>query len=91
MSCQLIEFLQDIRSALGYNRAVDISRPRWCHWNAAVYEREGMLRRGDRAGQIGVLISEAGDLRQRIKQYISGTQQRGNKLWLNKQNDLQYD
>lgn len=30
---------------------------------------------------MGVLIGETGDLRQRIKQYVSGTQERGNKLW----------
>ena len=27
------------------------------------------------------LIGETGDLRQRIKEYISGTQKHGNKLW----------
>ncbi len=27
------------------------------------------------------LVGETGDLRQRIKEYVSGTQKRGNKLW----------
>jgi len=27
------------------------------------------------------LIGETGNLRQRIKQYVAGTQERGNKLW----------
>ncbi len=36
---------------------------------------------GPHAGKTGILIGETSDLRQRIKQYVSGTQERGNKLW----------
>ena len=51
------------------------------HWGPAVYRWKGELRQGPCLGRIGVLIGETGDLRHRIKQYISGTQKRGNKLW----------
>jgi hypothetical protein len=39
------------------------------------------LKAGPRVGKVGVLVGETGDIRQRIKQYVSGTQERGNKLW----------
>lgn len=51
------------------------------HWGAAVYKWEGGLTQGDHAGEVGVLIGETQDLRQRIKQYVSGTQESGNKYW----------
>jgi len=50
-------------------------------WGPAIYKWEGPVRSGPNAGKIGILIGETGDLRQRIKQYVSGTQERGNKLW----------
>jgi hypothetical protein len=40
-----------------------------------------MLNSGQNAGKTGVLIGETKNLRPRIKQYISGTQNSGNKLW----------
>ena len=51
------------------------------HWGPAVYRWKGEVRQGPCLGRIGVLIGETSDLRHRIKQYISGTQKRGNKLW----------
>jgi hypothetical protein len=54
---------------------------RCSHWGPAVYKWEGPINDGPHAGQVGVLIGETSDLRQRIKQYVSGTQERGNKLW----------
>jgi hypothetical protein len=51
------------------------------HWGPAVYKWEGRLATGPQAGKLGVLIGETGDLRQRIKQYVAGTQERGNQLW----------
>jgi len=51
------------------------------YWGAAVYKWEGQITIGDHAGELGVLIGETLDLRQRIKQYISGTQESGNKYW----------
>ena len=54
---------------------------RCSHWGPAVYKWEGSVTDGPHAGETGVLIGETSDLRQRIKQYISGTQERGNKLW----------
>ncbi|HTU19891.1 MAG TPA: hypothetical protein VMG10_17645 [Gemmataceae bacterium] len=50
-------------------------------WGPAIYKWEGIFRSGAHAGKTGVLIGETGDLRQRIKQCVSGTQERGNKLW----------
>lgn len=50
-------------------------------WGPAIYKWEGPVKAGPNAGKTGVLIGETGDLRQRVKQYISGTQERGNKLW----------
>lgn len=41
----------------------------------------GLLKAGPHAGKVGILIGETGDLRQRVKQYVSGTQESGNKLW----------
>jgi len=40
-----------------------------------------MVTTGAHAGKRGILIGETGDMRSRIKEYISGTQERGNKLW----------
>ncbi len=51
------------------------------HWGPAVYKWEGAIKEGMYADQIGILIGETGDLRQRIKQYVSGTQKTGNKYW----------
>ena len=51
------------------------------HWGPAVYKWEGALKEGIYAGRTGVLIGETSDLRQRIKQYISGTQESGNRYW----------
>jgi len=42
---------------------------------------EGVVSSGPNTGKIGVLIGETEDLRHRIKQYVSGTQKRGNRLW----------
>src|SRR5262245_47316977 len=58
-----------------------LEKPRRSCWGPAVYKWQGLLKAGPRAGKIGVLIGETGDLRQRIKQYVSGTQERGNRLW----------
>jgi len=54
---------------------------RCSHWGPAVYKWEGVVSSGPNAGKIGVLIGETEDLRHRIKQYVSGTQERGNRLW----------
>jgi len=51
------------------------------HWGPAVYKWEGMLSKGEQRGKVGILIGETGKLRQRIKQYISGTQKSGNLYW----------
>ena len=51
------------------------------HWGPAVYRWRGLLKQGPYSGRVGVLIGETNNLRQRIKQYIAGTQERGNKLW----------
>ena len=50
------------------------------HWGPAVHKWEGKLATGPQAGKIGVLIGETGHLRQRLKQYVAGTE-RGNQLW----------
>ena len=63
------------------HRHARLSRPRCSHWGAAVYKWEGVITEGKHDAQVGVLIGETGDLRQRIKQYISGTQEAGNKYW----------
>lgn len=63
-------------------------------WGPAIYKWEGEITSGQNIGKRGVLIGETGNLRQRIKQYVSGTQVRGNKLWregfLSKGNILLY-
>ena len=58
-----------------------LERGRCSSWGPAVYKWEGLLKAGPHAGRLGILIGETGDLRQRIKQYVSGTQERGNRLW----------
>lgn len=63
------------------HRNSQLSRSVCSHWGAVVYKWEGPLTQGDHAGRVGVLIGETKDLRQRIKQYISGTQKSGNKYW----------
>lgn len=51
------------------------------HWGAAIYKWEGQMKAGSYLGHTGILIGETEDLRQRIKQYISGTQKSGNAYW----------
>jgi hypothetical protein len=51
------------------------------HWGPTVYKWQGRLEGGPHASSVGILIGETSDLRQRVKQYVSGTQERGNKLW----------
>ena len=51
------------------------------HWGPAIYKWEGGIHEGPHAGGTGVLIGETGDLRQRIKQYVHGTQKSGNAYW----------
>jgi hypothetical protein len=58
-----------------------LNRTRCTWWGPAIYKWEGALKSGPNADKTGVLIGETGNLRQRIKQYVSGTQERGNKLW----------
>jgi len=50
-------------------------------WGPAIYKWHGLLKTGPHAGKVGILVGETANLRQRIKQYVSGTQGRGNKLW----------
>ncbi|SRR6266540_3698778 len=50
-------------------------------WGPAIYKWEGPITQGEHSGQVGVLIGETDNLRQRIKQYVSGTQESGNKYW----------
>ncbi len=54
---------------------------RCSHWGPAVYKWEGLVAAGPHKGRLGILIGETADLRHRIKQYVSGTQERGNQLW----------
>ncbi len=68
-----LTFAQHVEARLQRNRS--------SHWGPAVYKWEGPVTSGPNAGTIGLLIGETDDLRQRIKQYVSGTQERGNKLW----------
>lgn len=63
------------------HRIARLERSVCSHWGPALYKWEGLLSSGQRAGKTGLLIGETGDLRQRIKQYVSGTQERGNRLW----------
>jgi hypothetical protein len=58
-----------------------LASSRCSHWGAAVYKWEGALSSGPHTGKRGILIGETEDLRQRIKQYVAGTQDRGNRLW----------
>lgn len=51
------------------------------HWGAAVYKWEGALTAGPHIGETGILIGETDDIRQRIKQYVSGQQPGGNAYW----------
>jgi hypothetical protein len=58
-----------------------LSRSVCSHWGPAVYKWEGLLIQGEHSGEIGILIGETDDLRRRVKQYISGMQESGNKYW----------
>ncbi len=63
------------------HRSTRLTRSACSHWGAAVYKWEGPVTEGPHTGKVGVLIGETEDLRQRIKQYVSGTQVAGNKYW----------
>src|SRR5437870_5246769 len=58
-----------------------LARDRCDWWGPAVYKWQGPITVGPNTGKRGVLIGETGDIRSRIKAYISGTQEHGNKLW----------
>jgi len=63
------------------HRMARLSKRTCSHWGEAVYKWEGLLKKGPHAGKVGILIGETSDLRQRIKQYIRGTQKHGNIYW----------
>jgi hypothetical protein len=63
------------------HHSMRLQRSLCSHWGPAVYKWEGPITTGPHLGKVGVLIGETGDLCKRIKQYVSGTQERGNKLW----------
>jgi hypothetical protein len=68
-----LSFLDQMRARL--------QKARCSHWGPVVYKWEGLVTSGPNAGKPGVLVGETGDLRQRVKQYVSGQQESGNKLW----------
>jgi len=51
------------------------------HWGAAIYKWEDTISEGDKQGKTGILIGETDDIRARLNQYKSGTQENGNKYW----------
>lgn len=51
------------------------------HWGAAIYKWEGTITEGEKQGKTGILIGETDDIRARLNQYKSGTQENGNKYW----------
>ncbi len=61
--------------------AARLERGQCSCWGPSVYKWEGIVQSGVHAGKRALLVGETGDIRQRIKQYVSGTQERGNKLW----------
>jgi hypothetical protein len=73
--------VDDVHLSFAQHCGVRLDSPRCSHCGPAVYKWEGLVASGPNAGKVGVLIGETGDLRQRIKQYVAGTQERGNKLW----------
>ena len=58
-----------------------LTRSACSHWGPAVYKWEGLLTQGEHSGEIGILIGETDNLRRRVKLYISGIQESGNKYW----------
>lgn len=70
---QHLTFRQHVQTRLEQHRC--------SHWGPAVYEWEGLVTEGPHAGRVAVPIGETSDIRKRVKQYVSGTQERGNKLW----------
>ncbi len=73
--------LDGVHLTFGQHVQARIESRRCSCWGPAVYKWEGSVLEGPHAGKTGILIGETSDLRQRIKQYVSGTQERGNKLW----------
>ena len=63
------------------HKTTRLNQNKCSHWGAAIYKWEGMLDDGPNSGRKGILIGETDNLRQRIKQYISGTQPNGNAYW----------
>ena len=63
------------------HRVARLARSLCSHWGPAVYKWQGLLSAGPQSGKTALLIGETADLRQRIKQYVSGPQVRGNRLW----------
>jgi len=73
--------LRGVHMAFEEHRTARLSQQDSSDWGPTVYRWEGTLNQGEHSGQVGVLIGETDDLRQRIKQYVSGTQESGNKYW----------
>jgi hypothetical protein len=46
---------------------------RCSHWGPAVYKWQGRVLSGPYSGKTGILIGDTDNLRQYIKQYVSGT------------------
>ena len=52
------------------------------HWGPAIYKWEGIITEGENEGKTGILIGQTDDIRARLNQYKTGTQEIGNKYWL---------
>ena len=51
------------------------------HSGPAIYKWEGNIEQGEYQGKNGILIGETDDIRARLNQYKSGTQENGTKYW----------
>lgn len=51
------------------------------HWGPAIYKWEGIVTEGENQGKTGILIGETHDIRARLNQYKTGTQDIGNRYW----------
>jgi hypothetical protein len=63
------------------NNGMRITKGESSHWGAAIYKWEGIITDGQHQGKNGILIGETDDIRGRLNQYKSGTQEKGNKYW----------
>lgn len=63
------------------NNGLRLEKGKCSHWGSVIYKWEGIMTKGVKKGNTGILIGETDNIRARLNQYKTGTQKNGNMYW----------